>query len=272
MEVAKAAAPEIDRLVWAVSRGVAPKHGPTLRELAAAAGLDALDPLPVIADFLLAGAANASVIARRMPYRPHSEVTARLDELTGKGLIAHHEDALVASERLLPLLEAIRNAQADISATWWSGHEEQVATVSELAGKIARAATDDHAVAAVHRGLPEALDPYLLLFDRLVTLRYVRQQDHVAAWQVHDLTAPAIVAMTALWFGDDVQPASSGAAQLVARGFAAEEPPALTAAGRAVRAEIEAETNQRAQATFNTLDDEEAAAFLTALRQLPGQP
>lgn len=271
MEVARAAAPEIDRLVWTVSRGVAPKHGFALQELAASCGLDTLDPLPVIADFLLAGAANEALISRRMPYRSHAEVAARLEALTAMGLIAHHEDALAATARLVPLLEMIRAAQGDIATTTWRGYEEQVAVVSRLAHKIAMAATDDHAVAAIHRGLPDAADPYLTLFDRLVTLRYIRQQDHVAAWQVHDLTADAIVVMTALWHEDETAPGTAGAAQLVARGLATDALE-LTPTGSAIRDEIEAETNRRAETTFGVLDSVEAETFLSALRQLPGRP
>jgi hypothetical protein len=272
VELAKPAAPEIDRLVWTVSRGVAPRHGTHLQRLAAEVGLDTLGFLPLLADFLLAGTAGDAVIARRMPYRSHPAVTAGLDELTGKGLIARHEDALVATERLVPLLEAIRAGQADVAAITWAGFEAQVVTASRLARKIALAATDDHAVAVVHRSLPAPADQYLLLFDHLVTLRYIRQQDHVAAWQVHDLTAPAIVTMTELWRGDDAAPGGAGAMQLVARGFATEEPLALTAAGRAVRDEIEEQTDQRAEATFGVLDDAESTTFLSALQQLPGRP
>ncbi len=48
------------------------------------------------------------------------------------------------------------------------------------------------------------------------------------------------------------------------------EPLSLTAKGREVREAIEAETNQRAQETFDVLDEAAGADFLAALQRLPG--
>jgi hypothetical protein len=124
-------------------------------------------------------------------------------------------------------------------------------------------------VAATHRTLPAPEDPYLRLHSRLVTLRYVRQHDHVEAWSAHGLTAAAAVAMTALWQGEDVD-ASAGLTELVSRDLASEDPPALNDAGRRMRAEIETDTNERAQAIFSALGEDETAEFLAVLRRLPG--
>ena len=270
MSIASDTAPEIDRLVWTVHRGVAPKHGARLGELAAEIGLDSLDPFPVTADFLLAAVATIDVICRRMPYRAAEAVTARLDDLEAMGLIDGGGWRLGATDRLRPLLEAIRGCQADIAAANWTGNEGDLDIVAGLARKVGLAASDDHVVAAVHRALPPADDPFLSLYDRLVTLRYIRQHDHVVSWQAHGLTAPEMVTMTALWHGDSVTDDEDGLAALAGRGWASLDPVELTAAGRTVRDEIEAETNRRARLSFDVLDEDEGEALLSGLRALPG--
>lgn len=269
MGIAKAAAPEIDRLVWAVNGGVAPKHGPRLAELAREVGLDSLLPFPVTADFLLAGTASVDLICRRMPYSPAETHVARFQELAEMGLVADRDGAVVATERLVPLLETMRGCAADIATGLWSGHEEQMGTVTELAREVALAASDDHTVAVVHRELPAADDPYLRLYDRLVTLRYVRQHDHVVAWQGRNLTAPMIVTLTNLWHGEAVA-TDDTSAELAARGLALADPVSLTEEGRSLRERIESETNRRAQLAFDVLAEVEATALLTNLRALPG--
>jgi hypothetical protein len=270
MTAAEDAAPEIDGLVWTVNRGVTPKHGPRIRELANSLGLDSLHPLPVTADFLLARAATVDIICRRMPYRPRDEVGARLDELATMGLIERSGDRLGATGRLRKLLEAMRSFEADIAATTWVGHDTEVGVVTELARKVALAASADHVVAAVHRELPAVEDPFLLLFDRLVTLRYVRQHDHVVSWVQHGLTAPSIVAMTALWHGQAVAYDDAGLATLIGDGLATRDPIALTRDGAAMRDDIETQTNRRAQLSFDALDEDEAKTLLSGLRSLPG--
>jgi len=270
MELARDAAPEIDRLVWTVNRGVAPKHGPRLSEMAAAIGLDSLLPFPVTADFLLAGAASVDLISQRMPYSRPTDVHSRFEELIAMDLVEARDGVVVATDQLVPLLETVRQCTADVAADTWTGHEQRMATVADLARKVAMAASDDHAVAVAHRELPSVDDPYLRLFDRLVTLRYVRQYDHVVAWQGHDLTAPMTVALTKLWHGESVAADAEGLSELVERGLAQPDPVALTDAGRTLRDDIEAGTNRRARVTFDALDADEGASLLDGLRQLPG--
>jgi hypothetical protein len=270
MELARDAAPEIDRLAWTVDRGVGPKHGPGLSEMASAIGLDSLLPFPVTADFLLAGTASVDLICQRMPYSRPVDVHTRFEGLMAMDLVEARDGGVVATGQLVPLLETLRQSRADVAADTWTGHEQQMATVTDLARKVAMAASDDHAVAVVHRELPAADDPYLLLFDRLVTLRYVRQYDHVAAWQDHGLTAPMIVILTRLRHGESVTDDADGLSELVARGLAHTGPVALSDKGRTLRDDIEAETNRRAQVTFDALGAGEGAALLDGLRQLPG--
>ena len=74
--------------------------------------------------------------------------------------------------------------------------------------------------------------------------------------------------MTGLLSGEDMA-SDDVLAQLVARGLASDDPPALTDAGRHLRAEIEADTNERSQRIFSALGENETAEFLAVLRRLP---
>jgi hypothetical protein len=224
----------------------------------------------VTADFLVAGTASIDTIARRMPYRPAEEVADRFGELIALGLVEERDDALAATGTFLPLLNAARACVADIASGLWSGHEREVEVVSGLARRVASTASDDHVVAVVHRELPAADDPYLLAYDRLVTLRYIRQHAHVVAWQERDLAAPMMVAMTALWYEEEVDGDHAGLAQLVERGLAHSGPARLTESGKELRDEIETETNRRAQQSFDVLSQAEADTLLADLRSLPG--
>ena len=222
-----------------------------------------------LGDFLLAGVLTTTIVTARTPYRPREVVRARIHELLEQGLIEHQGPALAATDELRPLIEAARAARADAAATMWRGQEDDVDQASQTAHELAALASDDHLVAAAHRALPAPEDPFLRLHTRLVTLRYVRQHDHMAAWQSRGLTPPEIIVMSTLWGGDDVAP-DEGLAQLVARGLATDDPPALTDAGQSMRAEIESDTNERSQAIFNALGENETAEFLAVLRRLPG--
>ena len=102
----------------------------------------------------------------------------------------------------------------------------------------------------------------------MASSRHIRQHDHAEAWLAHELTASEIVAMTGLLSGEDMA-SDDGLAQLVARGLASDDPPALTDAGRHLRAEIEADTNERSQRIFSALGENETAEFLAVLRRLP---
>ncbi len=270
MDVPRAAAVEIDRLVLAVNRAVGPRHGERLGAMAAEIGLDSLSLLPHFEDFLLGGTLTRDLAVTRMRYWPAETVLGRLDELEAKGLVQTTHTGIAAAPRLQPLLEALLAARADVAALTWSGHERDVATVTAAARRVAAAATPAHAVAVAHRDLPEPDDPHLRLEHLLFTLRYIRQHDHAAAWLDRGLTAPQIVVMTRLWTGEDVDAGDAALADLVAAGHAAPDPPRLTAAGLELREAIEADTNERAQQSFDVLDDAAAREFLAALRRLPG--
>jgi hypothetical protein len=262
------AAVEIDRLVLSVNDAVDDEYGAALLDRARTVGLDSLGPVPQVADLLLAGVLTPDLAMLRMRYRPTGQVTAYLRGLQELGLVEMGEQGFVVTEPMRGLLTAALEARAAVAAATWAGHDAEVAAATRLATDLANAASEEHVVAAVHRTLPEPADRHLALHQRLVTLRYVRQHDHAAAWAAHGLTPATVGAMTRLWHGEDVDDTES-VAHLADRGLATTEPPALTDEGRVVREAVEADTNTRSQETFDALGDD-AEAFLAMLRRLPG--
>ena len=270
VRIAREAAPEIDRLVLSVNRRVGPKHGTRLAQLARERGLGTLELLPHFGDFLLAGRLTRDLAILRMRSWPPEQVLTRLDELEEKELIRQGDTGLVATSTMRPLLEELLTAQADVAAQAWGDHPDDVSTATQMAREVGAAASDEHVVAVVHRSLPSPADPFLLLEHRLVTLRYIRQHDHAMAWLARGLTAPDMVIMTKLWQNNPMGEPSDGLARLIELGLVGGDPPRLTAAGGEMREAIEADTNERAQQTFDVLDDRGATEFLAALRRLPG--
>ncbi len=258
-------APEIDRLVLGVNQAV---DDTRLYEAAGDRVVDWIS-LSQIGDFMVAGVLTDEIATLRARYRPRDVVLGRLHELEQQGLVERHGLALAATEELRPLIETLMDARADAAATLWRGHEDDVYQASRTAQELGALASDDHVVAAVHRTLPAPEDPFLRLHSRLVTLRYLRQHDHAEAWLAHGLTASEIGVMTGLWNGEDVV-SGEALAQLVARGLASDDSPALTDAGQRMRSEIEADTNERSQVMFSALGENETAEFLAVLRRLPG--
>jgi hypothetical protein len=258
-------ASETDRLVLAVNEAVDDTR------LFEAAGDRVVDwmVLNQLGDFLLCGVLTNEIATSRSPYRPRAVVRARIHALLEQGLVEHRGPALAATDELRPLIGTFTDARADAAAQLWRGHEDDVDEASRTAHELGAQVSDDHVVAAVHHALPEPEDRYLRLHSHLVTLRYVRQHDHVEAWLAEGLTASEIVVMTALWNGEDVA-SDEAVAQLVARGLASDDPPVLTDAGRRMRMEIEADTNERSQTIFSALGENETAGFLAVLRRLPG--
>jgi helix-turn-helix protein len=269
MGIAREAAPEIDRLVLFV-RNLGPERNRKLTELARELGLETMELLPHFADFLVAGALTTELATLRMPYSPPSKVLDRLGELQEKNLISPGANGLAATSTMRPLLEALLAAQGEVAVEAWGGYDEDVATATYLAGKVRDAASVDHVVAVGHRLLAEPTEPAHRLAHRLLTLRYVRQHDHVAAWLARGLTAPDIVLMTELWLDNQPAEPDNKPSRLLELGFVDTDPLRLTVSGREAREAIEAETNERAQKAFDALDGQEETRFLAALRNLPG--
>ncbi len=269
MEIARLAAPEIDRLVFTIAGRVRAKHGARLVGFGHERGLETLELLPHFESFLLAGTLTRELATVRMRYWPPERVLGRLDELEQKQLVRPGEFGLVATPSMRPLLEALLSSRADVAAEAWGRHDEDVATATQAAAAIASAASDRHVVAVAHRALRVPDDPYLALEHRLLTLRYIRQHDHAAAWLDRGLAARQMVAMTSLWHGDQPEEAGDASAALVEMGYLAQDLAGLTPAGIEIREAIEVDTNARAQMSFDVLDEAAATGFLAALRRLP---
>lgn len=270
MELAKEAAPEIDRLVLSTNGLASAKYDEELLARARGIGLDSLELLPHFADFLLAGVLTPQVAKLRMRYVPPERVDARLDQLIQLGLVTWERQQLVATGGMRDLLEELLSARARAAGELWAGHDDAVATATGFARRISLAASPEHEVAVAHREVPEPADPYLALHTLLTNLRYIRQHDHAAAWSSRGLSARAMVVMTPLWKGASVDPDAPGMEELVEAGYATRDPLALTPAGKEIRDAIEVETNERAQISFDVLDEADGQSFLGALRALPG--
>ncbi|MBA2338294.1 MAG: hypothetical protein H0V96_11155 [Acidimicrobiia bacterium] len=267
MSTARTAAPEIDRLVLSVNRAVGPRHGPQLQALADEVGLDSLEMLPNLYDFLAAGRLTPELARLRMRYAPGGAVERRLGELRDKGLLGESEGSTEASPFFRTLLDALATARADVARSAWGNHPELVATVADNAATVASATSDDHVVAVVHRDMPEPAEPEARLFHRLTTLRYIRQHDHAEAWLRRHLTAEEMVAMTELWHGETIDTSHPGLPGLDGKGYT--DDGSLTDKGRQVRQAIEDDTNTLAQVSFDVLEPATATAFIDALRRLP---
>lgn len=270
MDVAREAAPEIDRLVLSVNARTSAEHDQELVEMARGRGLESLELLPHFADFLLAGLLTPHLATLRMRYWPPQRVLARLEELEEKGLVVRVEERLVATDSMRGLLEEVLAARARAAGRTWEGHRQEVAAATVPAREVSRATSPEHAVAVAHRAVPEPDDPYLALHTLLTNLRYIRQHDHAEAWASRGLTAPAMVVMTALWHGSTPDGGEEGLRELVESGLATRDPVALTPEGVETREAIEDDTNDRARLSFSVLDDRASRVFLESLRELPG--
>ncbi len=271
MSTARLAAPEIDRLVLSLGRRTGREHGERLAAVGREHGLATLDWLTHVGDFARAGQLTEELGLLRSRYWPPDQVIGRFDDLVAGGHLEPGPGGYRATARLLPVLDAMRDALALEARSSWAGPRDAVATVAGLAARVAAAATPEHRLAVVHRGLPEPDDEFLRLRHRLVTLRFVRNHDHAAAWQARGLTADGIVVLTRLWEGREAgDDRPGGLAELATAGLVSGDSPAITPAGRELRDAIEAETDARAQRSFDALDDRQAAEFLTGLESLPG--
>ncbi|MDH3498814.1 MAG: hypothetical protein OEM97_01710 [Acidimicrobiia bacterium] len=267
MYVATAAAPEIDRLVWAVNRRAEREAGSALAAVARGVGLDAPGHIDHFADWLTTVGVRREVAVRRLPYNEPAEIDRWFDALDALDLLEQDGDRLRAAAGLMPLANALLEARTEAARYRWSGHDETVQRLTGFAAHIARAAPASFVVAASHREIPEFDDSYLSLHLRLVTLRYLRAHAHVEAWTEVGLNVGEIRALTGLWLGNET---GTGLRAIADKGLATETE--LTPLGAEMRTAIEADTNRRLVAAFDALSSKEADRFLADLVNLPGAP
>lgn len=270
MTNAETASQEITRLVLGVNWRVGLEHGNHLDAMASDIGLQSLELLPHLGDFLLDGLLTRQIAALRMRYQPEGEVSSRLEELEEKGLIKLNPWGFVATDALRPLLKALHSARADVARKLWVNHEVHVSIVTETCKMVLENVTPEHIVAHTHNRVRKPLDRYSLLCQRLVTLRYMRQQDHAEAWAAKDLNAREIALMTALWRDEPIEIEEPPLSSLRDSGLVVKsEPPRLTSKGTRMRQAIEDDTNARTEKTFEMLDEAQTTRFLEALKALP---
>jgi hypothetical protein len=262
-----AAAPETDRLVLGVNEA---RDQDRIARLAADVGLDSWHVLGHWWDFLLAGTLTREVARLRSRYAPVQFVDGMVDRLLTLGLVDEQSGRLAGTTRLEPALSAIRDDTRRVARDAWAGHEHQVDVVASGATRIIAAADEDATVAVAHRAIALPDDKYLALYCRLVTVRYIRQHDHAAAWAAHDLTASQMRVYTELWHGGQVADDVDGRADLEARGLVVPGG-GLTDAGQLQREQIERETLERSARTYGVLG-EDGPEYLAALTALPTPP
>ena len=260
---------EIDRLVWGIGGRMREKHGSRLQAMARDIDLDSIELLPLLAGFLLDGLLTDEVAALRLRYADPAVVTGRLNELEAKDLAEKQDGAWRASARLRPLLKAIRSEVADVAFEKWGGHDVNVSIVTEAARSLRDVINDRQIVAAAHAKVKAPIDRYALLEQRLVTLRYMRQQDHADAWLDRGLSAAEVVIVTGLWRGEEVDAPEGPLESLRKAELVRADAVELTEHGRTVRAAIEDDTNVRTQRSFDHMDEDMAARFQNGLRSLP---
>lgn len=260
-------APQIDRLVLGVNRQVGPRHGRVLEAIAIELGLDSLKLIPHFADFLLSGPLRPEIAEARLPYSAPGEVHSRLDRFVQLRLLDDTERGLEATSRFRPLLIASVAAREDVIDSTWKG--VSTTEIDSLISRVIEAVPDTYRVAVAHRSLTPASAPLLCFYDHLVTLRYIRQHDHVAAWQSEGASADAMKVLTPLWRREAPPEPGPRWEQLEAAGLV--EKGSLTERGRRFRERIEVETNRRSASTWSVLDEGEREELLAALSMMPGE-
>jgi hypothetical protein len=256
---------QIDRLVLGINRQVGPRHGRVLDAIAAELGLDSLKLIPHFADFLLSGPLPVDVAEARLPYAPPGTVREGLARFAELGLVTESAASVAATDRFRPLLVASVAAREDVVRRTWT--MLPTAEIEESIVRVVDAVPASYTVAAAHRDLTPPSSPALRFFDRLVTLRYVRQHDHVEAWRAAGLSAGEMQVLTALWFQETMPDRPEALAQVEARGLT--EAGELTGQGRSMREQIEVDTNRRAGSAWAVLDVAEREMVIEALSQMP---
>lgn len=124
-----------------------------------------------------------------------------VNRLLAGGFVREQSGRLATTDRLTPMLSAIGDESRRVAREAWAEHERLVDVVAAGAARMVAAADEDARVAMAHRTIALSDDKYLALYCRRVTVRYIRQHDHAAAWAAHDLTGAQLRVYTDLWQG-----------------------------------------------------------------------
>ena len=176
----------------------------------------------------------------------------------------------MATESFTPVIDEMWAAIGRMAADQWGGDRAELETVVSVVDDVMSDPGDDHLVAAVHHDLTDPEELPARAFKRLVTLRYVRQADHIRAWEAAGMSAEEIVVLTALWNGATTPPGGNAIDSLAIGGLIDAE--GLTPAGRERRQRIEDETDRLADEVWADLDPDRLGRFEQAVTSLHGEP
>lgn len=256
-------APQVDRLVWSVNDLASFSPQPEIAAAIDRAGDEAMRTVSHFARFWLDAPVTIDLAERRFPYDPPGRLRSQFRSLARSGLLDETADGWAATDAFRPGLEAVRAGRREASSQLWGSNvEEAIGLVEQITSSVG----PEHSVAYRHASLPRATEPALHLFDRMTTLRYVRQHDHVAAWSAQGLAAHEMVALNRSIEGDAVAVPPT----LVDRGLVTAGGEA-TNAGLALRTAIEEETNRQNDESWSGLDERGRRRLLEVLSALPGE-
>jgi hypothetical protein len=266
--IAKDAAPEIDRLVYAVGRNARRADQEGLAAMLEAAGLDAPGLLNGLGDLILAGALTDEVAALRYRYMADADRTKFLDEAVAEGRLEFADGFYGASESVLALLSFIEARRGAAATELWDGFASEVGELAAFCGVVI-GVSGEFPLLQAYEGVPLPEGAELRLFALLERMRYLRGDAHASAWSAAGLTAGEMVELTPIWNGKEPRGEEPTLASLEERGLLKHA--TLTKQGQAVRDGIEAETNRLAQQAFDTLGDR-GHRFVELLVKLPDEP
>lgn len=255
-------ATQVDRLVWSVNDLASFVPDPIVAAVIASSDEEMSRSISHFAVFWLEGPLELPLAEQRFPYDPPGRVSGHFTSLSVAGLLEETSAGWEPTLGFVPTLERVVSARREASAALW---KSDLLTCITLVERVTSSIGSDHPVAHRHAALSASDEPPLRLFDRMTTLRYLRQHDHVESWSSHGMRADEMVALTGLVSGDAPEIPDS----LVDSGLV-DASGSVTETGETLWREIESETNRRNAETWSTLDDEEQYRLLHALTELPG--
>ena len=174
--IAKNAAPDIDRLVFAVHRNARRHAGDRLPGLMQAVCIDELGPINALDDLLMAGGLTRSKAALRVRYMIKT-VDAFLDECVKAGSLVLQDGRFIVSGDLAEALRYLHECRATGASELWGTRADVVEELTADAVKVLAAAGDSPLLAAYHDvPLDDRRD--IRLFELLTRLRYLRNDAH----------------------------------------------------------------------------------------------
>lgn len=255
-------ATQVDRLVWSVNDLASFVPDPVVAAVIASSDEEMSRSISHFAVFWLEAPLELPLAEQRFPYDPSGRVRGHFHSLSVADLLEETSAGWEPILGLVPTLERVVSARRDASAALW---KNDLLTCIALVERVTSSIGPDHPVAHRHAALSGSDEPPLRLFDRMTTLRYLRQHDHVESWSSAGMQADEMVVLTRLIGGDTPEVPHS----LVDRGLV-DASGSVTDSGKALWRDIESETNRRNVETWSTLDDVEQRHLLNALAELPG--